>query len=181
MVTASDNRQQSVFKGNGDYSRTNLTINLGAEILKNLRFRTITQLVRTENNQLDPTGRTMFYALNNSRPFADYTYKSPDGNYGAYFGDATGVNGFNPNYMFQYGKVDDQTTDIVQSSNLNYRFPKFVEIDAKYGINNSNQTVINNIAAQDNNLNADFWQYWLEAYYPRTSYGSPAAATETGQ
>jgi hypothetical protein len=38
---------------------------------------------------MDETGRTRFYALNNSRPFANYMHtQSPDGNFGAYFGDA---------------------------------------------------------------------------------------------
>jgi TonB-linked SusC/RagA family outer membrane protein len=180
-ILASDNRQKSVFKGNGDYSRSNLISNIGVELFKGLKFRSLTQLAYTKNTLLDPTGRTYFYALNNSRPFANYDYKSPDGNYGAYFGDAVGVNGYNPNYQSQYGAVTDKKIDIIQNFNLNYRVNKFVELDAKYGLNYQTDEIINNISAQDNNLNADYWQYWLEYYYPRTSYGAPSAATETGE
>ncbi|MGL6266761.1 MAG: TonB-dependent receptor plug domain-containing protein, partial [Chitinophagaceae bacterium] len=50
-VIASDNRQSTVFKDNGDFSRTNLTVNLGAELMKGLRFRSITQLINTVNRQ----------------------------------------------------------------------------------------------------------------------------------
>jgi hypothetical protein len=37
------------------------------------------------------------------------------------------------------------------------------------------------IDAQDNNLNADYWAYWLEFYSPRYSAGSPNLNTETGE
>lgn len=180
-ISASDNRQNTNFKGNGDYSRSNLVSNVGIELVKNLRLRSITQLVYTKNTQIDPTGRTIFFALNNSRPFANYDYQSPDGNYGAYFGDATGVNGYNPNYQNQYGSVNDNKIDIVQNFNLNYRFPKFIELDAKYGLNYQTQDVKNTVLDQTNNLNADYWEYWLEYYAPFVSYGSPATKETTGE
>ncbi len=177
----SNNSQESVFKNNGGYKRTNLLSNLGLELAKGLKFRSITQLVYTRNTLIDPTGRTVLYALNNSRPFADYEYKSPDGNYGAYFGDAVGVNGFNPNYMFQYGKYKSTRTDIVQSFNLNYKPIRFVELDALYGLNYQNEQAVYNILDQSNNLNADYWIYWLEYYSPRTSYGAPSIKDQTGE
>jgi TonB-linked SusC/RagA family outer membrane protein len=181
-LTASDTRQETVFKDNGKYSRTNLTSNLGIELFKNLRFRSTSQLVYTKNTQLDPTGRNMFYAINNSRPFANYEYKSPDGDYGAYFGDAVGVNGYNFNYVRQNMDVNDEILDVIQNFNLNYKFPKFVELDAKYGINYQSQEVIQNIYDQSNNLNADYWQYWVEYYPPYwTSYGVPNNKDETGE
>ncbi len=180
-ISASDNRQNTNFVGNGDFARSNFMANVGVEIVKNLKFRSITQLVNTENTQLDPTGRTILYALNNSRPFADYDYKDPMGNYGAYYGDAVGVNGYNPHYQNQYGKVDDKKIDIVQSFNLNYRFPKFVELDLKYGLNYQTQDIRNFIANQEDNLNADYQQYWLEYYAPYTSYGAPGTADATGE
>jgi TonB-dependent starch-binding outer membrane protein SusC len=177
----SDNRQESVFKNNGNYSRTNLISNIGAEIFKGLKFRSITQLVNTRNTLSDPTGRTIMYMINNSRPFANYEYKSPDGNYGAYFGDATGVNGYNFNYVDQYTDYDARTLDIVQSLNLNYKVNRWVELDAKYGLNYQDLNAKNQLYDQTDNLNADYWQYWAEFYYPRTSYGSPTTKEETGE
>jgi TonB-linked SusC/RagA family outer membrane protein len=187
IITASDNRSNTNFKNNGYYSRSNLSSNVGIELFKNFRVRSGTQLVFTHNTQRDPDGRVIMYALNNSRPFANYDYKSPDGNYGAYFGDAPGVNSYNPNYIFQYFKVNDNKIDILQNFNANYKFPKFVELDAKYGLNYQTQDVIDNTLDQSNNLNADFWTYWVEGggsgggYSPRTTYGSPSTKDETGE
>ena len=180
-ITASDSRQESVFKGNGKYNRSNFVSNVGFEVMKNMKFRSITQLVYTDNTLVDPTGRTIFYALNNSRPFANYEYKSPDGNYGAYFGDGVGVNGYNPNYMFQYGHPRDQKIDLFQSFNLNYKFLRFFEADVKYGLNYQHQDILYKIDAQDNNLNSDYWAYQLEYYSPRTSFGAPSTASESGE
>ena len=181
-ITASDNRQTSNYKGNGDYSRTNMSANLGVELAKNLRFRSITQIAYTHNTLVDPTGRTTMYELNNSRPFANYNYKSADGNYGAYFGDAVGVNGYNPNYTFQYVGVNGQKIDVIQNFNLNYKPIRWVELDAKYGLNYQYDEIIQNIADQSNNLNADYWQYWVEYYPPYyTSYGVPSSKDATGE
>lgn len=182
-ITASNSRQESVFKGNGKYERSNFVSNVGIELLKNLRFRSVTQLVYTHSTLMDETGRTIVYALNNSRPFADYTYRSPDGNYGAYFGDGVGVNGYNPNYMFQYGHPTDNKVDVLQSFDLNYKFLKFFEADVKYGLNYQNQSIRYQIDAQDDNLNSDYWSTggWLEYYSPRYSAGAPNLRTETGE
>jgi hypothetical protein len=73
-ITGSDTRQESVFKGNGKYARSNFIANIGIEPIKNLKIRSFTQLVYTKNTLLDETGRTIMYALNNSRPFANYDY-----------------------------------------------------------------------------------------------------------
>lgn len=180
-ISASDSRQESVFKGNGKYNRSNFTSNIGIELLKNLRIRSVTQLIYTDNTLLDETGRTIFYALNNSRPFANYEFKSPDGNYGAYFGDGVGVNGYNPYYMYQYGHPRDQKIDLIQNFNVNYKFLKFFEADVKYGLNFQNQNILYKIDAQDNNLNSDYWAYQLEYYSPRTSFGAPSTASESGE
>ncbi|HUS03619.1 MAG TPA: SusC/RagA family TonB-linked outer membrane protein [Chitinophagaceae bacterium] len=181
VISGSDSRQNTNFKGNGDYSRSNINTNVGIELFKNFRVRSITQLAYTKNTQVDPTGRTIMYALNNSRPFANYDYKSPDGNYGAYFGDAVGVNGYNPNYVNQYFSVNDNKHDLIENLNANYKFKRFVELDVKYGLNYQTQERVHNIADQSNNLNADYWQYWVEYYAPSTSYGSPSTKEETGE
>ncbi len=180
-LSASDSRQESVFKGNGTYNRSNFVSNIGVELAKNLRLRSVTQLIYTDNKLLDQTGRTIVYALNNARPFANFDYKMPDGNYGAYFGDGVGVNHYNPNYMFQYGHSRDQKVDVIQNLNLNYKFLKFFEADVKYGMNFQNQEIRYQIDAQDNNLNSDYWYYQLEYYSPRYSAGSPGSASESGE
>lgn len=170
----SDNRQNSTFFRNGDFSRTNLLSNMGIELAKNLRFRSTTQLVYTQNTLNDQTGRGIMFALNNSRPFANYNHQMPDGNYGYYFGDATGVNGYNPNYRTQYSSNNDNKIDIVQNFNLNYKVAKFLDLDAKYGMNYQTQDVIYDVKPQDDNASARFWgtRWWTGNYAPTPSIGT---------
>ncbi len=177
----SDSRQQTVFKNNGDFSRTNLTANIGVELAKGLKFRSITQIVRTNDTQLDPTGRNMFYAINNARPFANFEQRDAKGMYSPYFGDAVGVNHYNFNFITENAKVKDLTIDVLQSFNLNYRVNRFVELDAKYGINRSSYNSRYEIVDQTANEGAEFWQYWAEFYSPRTSFGSPTTGSESGE
>jgi len=174
-ISASDNRQNSNFKGNGDYSRSNLLTNIGIELSKNLKFRSITQLVYTKNTQVDQSGRTMFFSLNNSRPFANYNLNDSLGNHGIYYGDVVGVNSSNPNFRTQYTNYKNVKIDVVQSFNLNYKPVKFVELDAKYGLNYQTQDVVQNILPQDNNANAAYKKSW------RSNYFSPAAPENTGE
>ncbi|WP_462253574.1 SusC/RagA family TonB-linked outer membrane protein [Ferruginibacter sp.] len=171
----SDNRQQSTFKNNGNFSRSNLTSNIGIGLAKNLKFRSSTQLVYTKNTLNDQTGRGIMFALNNSRPFADYQTKMPNGDYGYYFGDASGVNGYNPNYRTQYSSNLDNKIDIVQNFNLNYKLNRFVELDTKYGMNYQTQDVKYDVAAQDNNPSYLFWngaRRWTGNYYSPGAVGT---------
>lgn len=165
-VSGSDNRQTSTFRNNGKFSRSNLISNVGIELVKNLRLRSITQLAYTKNSLNDETGRGVFFALNNSRPFADYDYKMPDGSYGYYFGDATGVNGYNPNYRNQYSSNLSNKIDVVQTFNLNYKPVRFLDLDVKYGLNHQTQDDSYNVSAQDFNANAVFTRrFWSGNYY----------------
>ena len=132
--SASNRYETSTLKNNGDYNRANLVSNIGMTLAKNLTFRTITQLVYTRN-ALRNDDRTALYSLNNTRPFADYDYIDPDGNYAAYYGSAAGVNGFNPNYRSQYRQHLSNRVDVIQSFNLDYTPFKFLDLNAKYGLN----------------------------------------------
>jgi TonB-dependent starch-binding outer membrane protein SusC len=169
LISASNNKQNSNFKGNGDYQRSNLTTNLGFELAKGLHFRSATQLVYTKNRLNDGTGRGILYSLNNTRPFANYDFKDTDGNYGHYFGDAAGVNGENPNYVNQYSSTLDNKVDVVQNFNLNYKFPKFLELDAKYGLNFQQQNIIYRYENQEYNQNAESQQFWTGNWNPNAS------------
>jgi TonB-dependent starch-binding outer membrane protein SusC len=180
-IVASDSRQETVFKNNGKFNRTNLSANIGVELFKNLRLRSTTQLVNTKNTQLDPDGRNMLYAINNSRPFANYEQRDAAGFHSPYFGDAVGVNGYNFNYVIENAKYEQRNVDVVQNFNLNYKFPKFVELDAKYGLNRSSLDRKFRIAEQSHSEGAAYWEYWAELYSPRTSFGNPTASDESGE
>lgn len=152
----SNNHQVSNLRNNGYLNRTNFTSNIGVEIAKNLRFRSTTQLAYTKNTTT-LYDRTAIYSLNNTRAFADYSFKDADGNYAAHYGDAAGVNGSNPNYELQYHDKRDNKVDLVQGFNLNYKFPKFVELDAKYGLNYSRRDVRDWIKNQTGNKNINLY------------------------
>jgi hypothetical protein len=169
-ISASDNRQTSTFRNNGNFSRSNLVSNMGIGLAKNLKLRSITQLVYTKSTLNDGTGRGILFALNNSRPFADYDYKMPDGNYGYYFGDATGVNGYNPNYRKQYSSNLENKIDVIQTFNLNYKPVRFLDLDVKYGLNYQTQDDSYNVGAQDFNANSVFTKrFWSGNYYSSTN------------
>ncbi|HTL09447.1 MAG TPA: SusC/RagA family TonB-linked outer membrane protein [Chitinophagaceae bacterium] len=177
LLSASNNKQNSNFKGNGDYERSNLTAKLGIDLAKGLKLTSFTQLVYTKNTLNDQTGRGIVYALNNTRPFANYQFKDPDGNYGVYVGDAAGVNAANPNYINQYTSSLINTVDIIQNLNLNYKFPKFVELDAKYGLNVKNRNTTYRYEDQEFNQNAVYNQFYYSNYNPNTA----SDGTTTGE
>lgn len=143
-ISLSNNKQESNFKHDGFNNRTNLTTNLGFQIAKGLELRSVTQLVYTKNtinffNQPGYGGGSVIYNLLNTRPFADYDQKDVDGNYSYRLGDAAGVNGRNPNYRYQFSDRRLDRVDVLQNLSLNYKFPKFVDISLKYGINYQTQ------------------------------------------
>jgi TonB-dependent starch-binding outer membrane protein SusC len=160
-LTLSNSDNAGPFKNVGGLNRTNLTANLGFELAKGLKLRSITQLAYTKNNINDGTGRSIIYSVFNSRPFADYDFKDKDGNYPAYFGDAVGVNGYNPNAYNTYSSTDSKRIDINQSLNLNYEVNKFLTLDAKYGINYQTDNTVYTYLNQTGNKNIMDQQYWI--------------------
>ncbi|WP_461081943.1 SusC/RagA family TonB-linked outer membrane protein [Spirosoma flavus] len=157
--SVSNNQQESNVINNGNYQRSNILSNIGIQLAKGLTFRTTTQLVYTKST-IKTNDRLILYAVNNARPFADFSALDPDGNPGVYYGDAIGVNHNNPSFWQKYTNNKDNKVDIIQNFNLNYVINKFVTLDAKYGVNYSkqeinttypNQTKNRNVIASSNN------------------------------
>jgi TonB-linked SusC/RagA family outer membrane protein len=152
-VSISNNRQESNFKRDGYNDRTNVTTNLGFQIVKGLELRSVTQMVYTKNtinffNQPGYGGGSVIYNMLNTRPFVDYEAKDVDGNYGYRLGDAAGVNGRNPNYRYQFSNRVDNKIDILQSFAANYKVNRFLELSGKYGINYQTEEDRNDIKNQ---------------------------------
>jgi len=177
LFSGSTNMQNSNFINNGDYQRSNLTSKIGLELAKGLKFTTTTQLVYTKNTLNDQTGRSVFFALNNARPFIDFTQKDVDGNYATFFGAAAGVNHSNPFYTNRYSRTLIEKIDVIQNFNLNYRLPKFLELDAKYAINYSNTNTNYYYDDQSGNANAVLQGRFISNYNPNSS----ANGTTTGE
>lgn len=161
-VGASLLKQESNFKNNGSLERNNFHANLGIEVMKNMRLRSTTQLVYTKNSL--NWDRSIVFAINNSRPFANYDDLMADGNVSHYFGDATGVNGENPNYYQAYTSTDEQKVDVVQNFNLTYKPIRFVDLDIKYGINYQKADNTYKYLDQTGNLNVVDQDYSLSNF-----------------
>lgn len=160
-LAVSNNHQESIFKNNGAFDRNNFSANIGAELYKGLKFRSITQLIYTKNTI---ENQNVIYAINNARPFANYDQRMSDGNFSHYYGDAVGVNAENPNFYSQYTDATGNKVDLLQTFNLNYKLPKFLELDMKYGINYQRNDSTFTYADQSANLNVIDQESWLSNY-----------------
>ncbi len=156
-LTFSNSQQQSVIKDNGTLKRTNFTANVGTELFKGFKIRSITQLVY-QKNDFNPyftagVSGTFFRALNTS-PFFDFNWKDANGDY-AYALNASpvSVNGYNPNFYKEYSFGSDQTIDVIQNIQASYKVNKFLEIEAKYGINYEKEDVNQVYKNQSKNIN----------------------------
>ena len=153
-LTISRMSQESVV--DGKYTRTNFTSNMGFELFKNFKIRSITQLAYTNNT----TGNTQINAILYTYPFADLHMLDVDGNPTYKYGGA-GVNSTNPFYFQKYQHFDLQKMDVIPSINLNYKLPRFVEFDYKYSINvsrgDSTRTADNQTLNKTSMLNKSTW------------------------
>ena len=171
---------------NGKLNRTNLTLNVGTEIFKGLKFRSTTQVIYTKNNMvplMGGAGGTRFgygdqtstlssgayssgvYGFLNTSPFFDLSYKQPNGDYANYLNAGyLSVNSSNPFYYKEYGSSRDNKVEIVQALNLTYQVNKWVELDAKYGLSYRNENTKWVIANQTQNLNTTNQDAWAAVY-----------------
>jgi TonB-dependent starch-binding outer membrane protein SusC len=132
-ITGSYNHQESNFKDNGYLDRANFTSNVGAELFKGFKFRSVTQVIYDKNTL--NWDRSIIYSINNARPWANFDAKMDNGEYAAFYGSGVGVNHLNPNYYQANSTTKEITQTLAQSFNANYKFRKFLELDAKYGLN----------------------------------------------
>jgi TonB-linked SusC/RagA family outer membrane protein len=170
----SNNHTVSPVMKNGYVDRTNLTANIGAELFKGFKIRSITQLVYTKNTLVPglggPNGPGYGYGNNpgatggifswlNTPAFYSLNAKLADGTYPAkqVSGNYLGANAFNPFYTQEYASGIDNRIDIIQDFAADYKINKFISLDAKYGINfrteNDKTTYLN----QSQNLNSIFF------------------------
>ena len=139
--------QQNVLSNK--FSRMNLSSNLGFELFKGFTFRNITQTIFEDENLLSGsygvTDRILYnvdplflgtnnnrFELVNSFPWINFKEK--------YAGtDLTVVRPRDENQLNALSEPDwhsreGKNTRILNNLNLNYKFPRFLELDYKYGI-----------------------------------------------
>ncbi|RYF64339.1 MAG: SusC/RagA family TonB-linked outer membrane protein, partial [Cytophagaceae bacterium] len=157
-------------KQNGYIDRSNLSVNVGTELFKGFSIRSTTQLVYTKNTLKPGLGSTygtlnggsgdvgQVYGFLNTSPFFDLTRKLADGTYPVYpTADFLSVNAGNPFYRAANTDAIDNKIDVVQNFNANYKINKFLELDAKYGINYRNETARQIYYNQSQNTSAVFY------------------------
>ena len=153
-VSLSQLKQESII--DGELKRTNFTTNIGFEIFKNFKVRSINQIAYTESSLGNQNISSALYTY----PFANFLYKDADGNSTYKFGGA-GANSTNPYYFRQYRKFADNTVDLIPSVNVNYKFPKFVELDYRYNINQSRNDYMRTAANQSLNASSAQNNYFV--------------------
>jgi TonB-dependent starch-binding outer membrane protein SusC len=161
--SASNSKQESAIRNNGAINRSNFTSNIGTELFKGFKFRSITQLVYTKGN-LNPffgVGRNSVFDVLNISPFYDLNWKDKDGN-NAYFlsTGAVSANGYNPNYTLNYLEEKDDKIDVIQNFQASYAVNKFLDLDAKYGINYQKQEIKDIYKNQSANASSNYTGDW---------------------
>jgi TonB-linked SusC/RagA family outer membrane protein len=156
-LTASRSYQESAIKKNGALKRYNFTSNVGTEVFKGFKLRSITQLIYQKNN-FNPYyagGSDAIYQMLNSSPFFDLDWKDANGDY-AYRLNASpvSINGANPNYYFQYSEGKNEMVDLIQNIQAAYHINRFIDLETKYGINYEKEDIANIYKNQSQNINA---------------------------
>lgn len=175
-ISVANNHTVSPVMHNGYVDRSNLTTNLGTQVFKGFKLRSITQVIYTKNTLVPGLGGAGGYLYGkgntagnvgsvfgflNTSPFFDLKSKLADGNSPAYqTADFLSINAFNPYYVKQYASGLDNKVDIVQSFNANYEVNHFLELDAKYGINYRTEGSTWTYLNQTQNTNATYYDTW---------------------
>jgi TonB-linked SusC/RagA family outer membrane protein len=124
--TASVLNQQDVLSN--AYTRSNIGLNLGIQPFKGFTFRSITQAI-IGNNNLTNGNR---FDIITGFPYVDYTWKDSTGHIPLKTSNAS--NQLNTLSEKQYHQLNSSTFEIFQNFDFNYKFPRFVELDFKYGL-----------------------------------------------
>jgi len=117
--------QQDVFSDT--YNRTNLYANLGFTLAKGLTLRSNTQLFYTYSDLLNGSRFNMIM----TPPFIDLLYIDPNTGRGVVKPSAT-ADGNNPMAEKYVHTTYNKNPRLLQTFGLNYKFTKFVELDAKF-------------------------------------------------
>ncbi|SFE01730.1 TonB-linked outer membrane protein, SusC/RagA family [Chitinophaga sp. CF118] len=176
-ISVANNHTVSPIMHNGSVDRSNLTTNLGTQLFKGFKLRSVTQLIYTKNTLVPGLGAaggylygqgnrkgnlSSVYNFLNTSPFFDLGAKMADGNSPAYqTADFLSINAFNPYYVKQYASGLDNKVDIVQSFNANYEVNHFLELDAKYGLQYRTEGSTWTYLNQTENANATYYDTWV--------------------
>lgn len=149
------------------YNRTSIAANVGFELAKGLTFRNTVSTVFTNENLLSGDADISIaatasnrFGLFNSFPFINFDFKDPSGHtvVSANQGDRTTLN---PLSEHEWRDRSGNSNRIIENANLNYKFPRFLELDYKYGIelwNTDNYNYYHNQTSSLQQANAHWGQ-----------------------
>jgi TonB-dependent starch-binding outer membrane protein SusC len=194
----SNNHTISPVMKNGYVDRTNLTANIGTELFKGFRLRSITELIYTRNTMvpgLGGPGTTNYgygnepgdvgniFSWLNTPAFYQLNGKLADGTYPAVqqSGNFLGANAFNPFYVAEYAHGQDDRVDILQNFQADYSLNKFITLDAKYGINYRTEGDRVTYLNQSTNLNSEYYAGGPNGNGPYSGYYAPNSFGEIDQ
>jgi TonB-dependent starch-binding outer membrane protein SusC len=182
FAVSNNKTNSALLKDNGYLEKTNVTLNLGIEVIKNLTFRTITSLAYTKNTLhpgLGAPGGELFglgrsnanvggvYGFLNTSPFFSLEDTITGGNYASYQrASFASVNAFNPFYRLQYTNGDSKRYDIIQNFEATYKVNKFLSLDARYGISYKSENDIWTFYNQSLNANTNDQDSYAAWYNP---------------
>jgi hypothetical protein len=190
----SNNHTISPVMKNGYVDRTNLSANIGTEVFKGFKLRSITELIYTRNTLVPGLGGPGTYGYGygnqagdvgnifswlNTPAFYQLNGKLSDGTYPAVqqSGNYLGANAFNPFYVAEYSHGQDDRVDILQNFQADYSLNKFLSFDAKYGINFRTEGDRVTYANQSANINSVYFSGGsvgegpYSGYYAQNSLG----------
>jgi TonB-dependent starch-binding outer membrane protein SusC len=152
-IGASNLSQQDVLSN--QFNRTNFNLNLGIHPFKGFTFRTITEAIAGSQNLLNGNRFNMLTAYN----FIDFSWKDSTGHFPLKTNNSSG--GLNSLSENQYHHQNHQSLDLFQTFNVNYKFPRFLELDVKYGLDYNADDFKNYYENQTANLQyIKFTTYW---------------------
>lgn len=135
-LTLSYLNQESILSGK--YKRSNVSLNLGAELFKNFTIRSNTQLVYSDNTTGGISGQNNIYSPVSSaimtRRYLNLARIDSIGNY--VVNPQVGETSITPFYTQQFRQWRSENTRIIQNFDLNYKPFKWLEVDYKFGIDN---------------------------------------------
>jgi TonB-linked SusC/RagA family outer membrane protein len=136
-ITMSRYYQQNVL--NNHYERYNLTTNLGFDLFKGFSVRNINEIVGFKEDLLSGDADITItqtnsnrFTLTNSWPFIDFLFKDSTGHYAV--NNREGDQALNPLSESQWHQRNTKSYRVLNNVDLNYKFPKFVELDYKFGL-----------------------------------------------
>ncbi|HLI94447.1 MAG TPA: SusC/RagA family TonB-linked outer membrane protein [Puia sp.] len=152
-ITASQLNQQDVLSN--AFSRTNFAANIGLHPFRGFTFRTITQGIVGYQNLLSGNRFNMLTNYN----FVDFNWKDSTGHYPLKTVNSSG--GYNTLSENQYHHQNHSTLEIFEDLDFNYKFPRFLELDVKYGLDYNGDDFTNYYQNQTANLQyIKFNTYW---------------------